>query len=80
MTRITAEALYALLPAIHRLRDAREGEPLRALVAVLAREGAVVEEAIEQAMDDLFIETCAPGQCPMSAASSAIARSTRSRG
>jgi hypothetical protein len=64
MTRITAEALYALLPAIHRLRDAREGEPLRALVAVLAREGAVVEEAIEQAMDDLFIETCAPWAVP----------------
>jgi hypothetical protein len=64
MTRITPEALYALLPAVHRLRDAREGGPLKALVTVLAREGAVVEEAIEQALDDLFIETCAPWAVP----------------
>ena len=58
MTRITPEALYALLPAVHRMRDADEGEPLRALLAVLAREGAVIEENIEQLLDDLFVETC----------------------
>ena len=55
--RITTEALYQLLPAVHRIRDAREGEPLKALIGVLAREGAVVEEAIEQLYDNLFIET-----------------------
>ena len=59
MTRITPEALYRLLPAVHRLRDADEGGPLGALVAVLSREGAVVEENIEQLLDNLFIETCA---------------------
>lgn len=64
MNRITPEALYRLLPAIHRLRDADEGEPLRALVAVLAREGAVVEENIEQLLDNLFIETCADWASP----------------
>ena len=58
MNRITPEALYCLLPAIHRLRDADEGGPLRALLGVMAREGAVVEENIEQLLDNLFIETC----------------------
>lgn len=60
MTRISPEALYELLPAVYRMRDADEGLPLKALVAVLAREGAVLEENIEQLLDDLFIETCAP--------------------
>ncbi|TCP41856.1 hypothetical protein [Rhodovulum marinum] len=64
MTRITPQALYELLPAIYRIRDAEEGGPLRALVDVLAREGAVVEESIEQLLDDLFIETCAPWAVP----------------
>ncbi|WP_146348150.1 hypothetical protein [Falsiphaeobacter marinintestinus] len=64
MTRITPEALYGLMPAIYRIKDANEGEPLHALVSVLAREGAVVEENIEQLLDDLFIETCAPWAVP----------------
>lgn len=64
MNRINAETLYQLLPAVHRLRDADEGEPLRALIAVLAREGAAIEENIEQLLDDLFIETCAPWAAP----------------
>ena len=64
MNRITPDALYELLPAVHRLRDAAEGEPLRALIAVLVREGAVIEENIEQLLDDLFIETCADWVIP----------------
>jgi hypothetical protein len=64
MTRITEDALYRLLPAVHRLRDADEGEPLRALIGVLAREGAVIEEDIEQLLDNLFIETCADWAAP----------------
>lgn len=64
MTRITPQALYDLLPAIYRIRDTEEGGPLKALVDVLAREGAVVEESIEQLLDDLFIETCAPWAVP----------------
>ncbi|WP_353474582.1 hypothetical protein PVT71_21790 [Salipiger sp. H15] len=64
MTRITPEALYRLLPAVHRLRDAGEGGPLAALMAVLAREGAVVEENIEQLLDNLFIETCEDWAAP----------------
>ena len=64
MNRITPDALYKLLPAVHRLRDADEREPLRALMAILAREGAVVEENIEQLLDNLFIETCADWASP----------------
>ena len=64
MNRITPEALYRLLPAVHRLRDSDEGEPLKALVAVLSREGAVVEENIEQLLENLFIETCADWVAP----------------
>lgn len=64
MNRITTEALYGLLPAVHRLRDADEGAPLRALMAVLAREGSVVEESIEQLLDNLFIETCEDWAAP----------------
>lgn len=64
MNRITPEALYQLLPAVHRLRDADEGGPLEALIAILSREGAVVEENIEQLFDNLFIETCEDWAAP----------------
>ncbi len=64
MNRITPDTLYSLLPGVHRLRDADEGEPLRALLAILAREGAAVEENIEQLLDNLFIETCADWAAP----------------
>jgi hypothetical protein len=64
MNRITPQTLYELLPAIIRMRDADEGEPLRALFAVLAREGGVIEENIEQLLDDLFIETAADWATP----------------
>ena len=64
MTRITPDSLYRLLPAVHRLRDADDGGSLAALIAVLAREGAVLEENIEQLLDDLFIETCADWAAP----------------
>lgn len=64
MNRITPEALYRLLPAVHRLRDADEGGPLKALISVLSREGAAIEENIEQLLDNLFIETCADWAAP----------------
>ncbi len=59
-----AERLYALLPSLYRLRDAENGYPLRELVAVVAEQVAVVQESLEQAYDDLFIETCAPWIVP----------------
>lgn len=59
-----AERLYDLLPSLYRLRDAENGYPLRDLVAVVAEQVAVVQESLEQAYDDLFIETCAPWIVP----------------
>lgn len=55
---LTAEQLYALLPAIHRRRDAELGGPLAALVAVLAEQGRVVEADIEGLYENWFLETC----------------------
>ena len=47
-----------LLPAVHRNRDCAEGEPLRALLEVIAEQVALIEEDIERAYDNWFIETC----------------------
>src|SRR5439155_23062251 len=64
MSSLTADRLYGLLPAIYRLRDIDQGEPLRALLAALAEEFAALEENIEQLYDDQFIETCADWVAP----------------
>lgn len=60
----TADRLYELLPAIHRIRDAEQGYPLRELLAVIAEQVAAMEENLEQLYDDQFIETCAPWVAP----------------
>jgi hypothetical protein len=59
-----ADRLYELLPAIHRIRDAGQGYPLRELLAVIAEQVASMEENLEQLYDDQFIETCAPWVAP----------------
>ena len=59
-----AQKLYNLLPALYRVRDAEQGEPLRALCAVIAEQIAVLREDIEQLYDDQFIETCAEWVAP----------------
>ena len=64
MTSLTAERLYQLLPAVHRIRDGQQGEPLRALLALLAQEFEALEENLEQLYDDQFIETCADWVAP----------------
>jgi len=61
---LNAKALFALLPAIHRTRDAELGGPLEALFDVLAAQSGLVEENIRQLYDDQFIETCAPWVIP----------------
>lgn len=58
MSAITPEQLYALLPAIHRIRDDAQGGPLQALLALVAEQGAVVEGDIQRLLDNWFIETC----------------------
>lgn len=52
------DRLYELLPAIHRIRDAEQGEPLRALLQVIAEQVNLVEEDIARLYDNWFIETC----------------------
>jgi hypothetical protein len=59
-----AEQLYGLLPAVHRVRDAEAGGPLRELIALLADQVAVIEENLEQLYDNHFVETAAPWALP----------------
>jgi hypothetical protein len=59
-----AEKLYNLLPSVYRIRDAEQGEVLRQLVDVIAKQVAAVEEDIDQLYDDQFIETCAEWVIP----------------
>lgn len=61
---LDAQALFALLPAVYRTRDATEGGPLQALFEVIASQSAIVGENIEQLYDDQFIETCVPWVIP----------------
>jgi hypothetical protein len=58
MSTPVRDRLYQLLPAIYRLRDTDEGEPLRALLAVIERELGLVEEDIAGLYENWFIETC----------------------
>ncbi|MBU1059879.1 MAG: YmfQ family protein [Proteobacteria bacterium] len=59
-----AENIYQLLPAIHRIRDAEQGYPLRELLALIAEQVAAIEENLDQLYDDQFIETCAQWVAP----------------
>lgn len=52
-----ADRLYALLPTIHRMRDADQGYPLKALLRVIAEQVNIVEDDIAQLYDNGFIET-----------------------
>jgi hypothetical protein len=55
---LAAERLYALLPAVYRVRDDQQGRPLQALVSLIAQELEALEENVDQLYDDQFIETC----------------------
>ena len=61
---LSADTLYQQLPAIHRIRDAEQGYPLRELLNVIAEQMAAMEENLEQLYDDQFIETCAEWVAP----------------
>jgi hypothetical protein len=58
------DQLYNLLPAIHRIRDAEQGEPLRELLALITEQAGILEEDLDQLYDNQFIETCAPWVLP----------------
>lgn len=55
-TRI--DRLYELLPAVYRIRDADQGESLKAFLRVIAGQVNLVEDDIQQLYENWFIETC----------------------
>jgi hypothetical protein len=54
----SANRLYALLPAVHRMRDVEQGYPLRALLAIINEQANVIDKDIGRLYDNWFIETC----------------------
>src|SRR3954463_10873533 len=52
------DRLYELLPVVHRMRDADQGYPLRALLQVVSEQVSLVEDDIAQLYENWFIETC----------------------
>jgi hypothetical protein len=56
--KIDADALLDLLPAFYRTRDAEQGGPLRALLSVIAGQGALLDADLQRLYDNAFIETC----------------------
>jgi hypothetical protein len=61
---LDAKKIYELLPAIYRIRDAQQGEPLKALLTVMADQFGVLQEDLAQLYDDQFIETSAEWVVP----------------
>lgn len=64
MTTSPHDRLYKLLPAIYQIRDAVEGEPLRALLALIEQELLTIEGDITDLYENWFIETCAEWAVP----------------
>jgi hypothetical protein len=64
MNPASTDRLYRLLPAVYRLRDSAQGEPLRALLALIQREYEAVEQDIANLYENWFIETCAEWVVP----------------
>ena len=66
---LDADALYNLLPAVYRERDAALGisggpGPLADILGIIAGQLGLVDAEIDQLYDDAFIETCAPWVVP----------------
>lgn len=64
MNETDGDHLYKLLPAVYRLRDFAQGEPLRALLAVIESELQLVQSDIDDLYENWFIETCADWVIP----------------
>jgi len=56
--KLDTKYMYELLPAYYRELDAENGEVLQAFISLLAREGSIVEDNIDQLYENWFIETC----------------------
>ena len=55
---LPSDRLYSLLPAVYRIRDSAQGEPLRALVGIIQSELEAIDEDIGRLYENWFIETC----------------------
>jgi len=53
-----AQRLYARVPGHYRVYDAERGQPLLALVQVVAQQVADVRQDLDALWDNFFIETC----------------------
>lgn len=54
---LTKEQLYSTLPAIYRIRDAKQGEQLRALLAIIESEFHLIEGDVSNLYENWFVET-----------------------
>jgi hypothetical protein len=55
---VSAPRLWELVPAVHRVRDAEQGYPLRSLLGVMQREVDRLGDDVEQLYENWFVETC----------------------
>ena len=53
-----AQRLYARIPANYRAYDTENGQPLLALITVIAAQVANLRQDLDRLWDDFFIETC----------------------
>jgi hypothetical protein len=58
MNRNRDDRLYELLPVVYRMRDAEQGEPLKALLRIISEQVNLVEDDISQLYENWFVETC----------------------
>jgi len=63
--RFERGALYGLLPAVVRHRDSLiDGRPLKKVLEVFGKQADLLEEKIEEANANFFVETCDPRALP----------------
>jgi hypothetical protein len=58
MSANVQDRLYGLLPAVYRLRDGAQGEPLHALLALIEKQYSALDQDISGLYENWFIETC----------------------
>lgn len=64
MSTAPTDRIYTLLPPVYRVRDEAQGQPLRALLALIQKEYDAVEQDIANLYENWFIETCAEWVVP----------------
>jgi hypothetical protein len=58
------DRLYSLLPAVYRVKDAAQGEPLHALLTLIEQQYDALDQDISGLYENWFIETCAEWVVP----------------